>query len=63
MWLVRAWKIGDLEEKAAALGRTTSRDVDPVADEVEMAGLERIPTPAGFKKSPFVRRLVMWQKV
>ncbi|PSN73198.1 hypothetical protein BS50DRAFT_672143 [Corynespora cassiicola Philippines] len=53
LWLVRAWKIGDLEEKAAALGRTTSRDVDPVADEVEMAGLERIPTPAGFKKSPF----------
>ncbi|KAF2869703.1 major facilitator superfamily domain-containing protein [Massariosphaeria phaeospora] len=45
LWLVRAWKIGDLEEKAAAASAGT------------------VASAAEFKKTPFVRRLVMWQRV
>lgn len=38
LWAVRAWKIGELEEKAAAAG-------------------------ADCEKSPFLKRMLMWQKV
>lgn len=43
LWMVRAWKIGDLEEKAAAEKGEGERSV--------------------FRKSSFVRRMLMWSKV
>lgn len=55
LWLVRAWKIGQLEEEAAVAGKSES-EVDPV-ETVEGA------VPAGFKRSAFVKRMVMWRKV
>lgn len=44
LWMVRAWKIGDSEEKAAA---EKGESEDGVA----------------FRKSSFVKRMVMWSKV
>ncbi|KZM21223.1 transmembrane transport [Ascochyta rabiei] len=58
LWGVRAWKIGDVEEKAAIAGKSAS-DVDPVA--VASEGSDGVPE--GFKKSPFLKRLVKWQMV
>lgn len=58
LWGVRAWKIGDVEEKAAFAGKSTS-DVDPVAVTCQPSG----GVPPGFKKSPFLKRLLMWQRV
>ncbi|KAF2832840.1 MFS general substrate transporter [Ophiobolus disseminans] len=43
LWMVRAWKIGDLEDKAAA--------------EKNESGA------TAFRKTPFVRRMLMWAKV
>ena len=58
LWGVRAWKIGDVEEKAAMAGKSAS-EVDPVAVNSQASG----GVPEGFKKSPFVKRLLMWQRV
>jgi MFS family permease len=58
LWGVRAWKIGDVEEKAAIAGKSAS-DVDPVAAASGDAGA----VPEGFKKTPFLKRMVMWQRV
>ncbi|KAF1840712.1 MFS general substrate transporter [Cucurbitaria berberidis CBS 394.84] len=60
LWLVRAWKLGEIEEIAAAIGKS--------AGEVDlMAGSSPSETPsiapASFRKSPFVRRMFMWRKV
>ena len=43
LWMVRAWKIGDLEEKAAA-------------EKNESDGVT-------FRRSPFVKRMLVWRKV
>ena len=58
LWAVRAWKIGDVEEKAAMAGKSAA-DVDPVAATGTASG----SVPEGFKKSPFLKRLLMWQRV
>ena len=58
LWGVRAWKIGDGEEKAAMAGKSASA-VDPVAVTGQVSG----GVPEGFKKTPFMKRLLMWQRV
>ena len=58
LWMVRAWKIGELEKEAAVAGKGTGY-VDPVD-----AGISPdARVPEGFKRSPFVKRMFMWQKV
>jgi MFS family permease len=49
LWLVRAWKIGELEKQAAIDGK----------EEGDADG----EVPEGFKRSSFVKRLVAWRKV
>ncbi|KAF2029416.1 MFS general substrate transporter [Setomelanomma holmii] len=59
LWCVRAWKIGELEEEAAREGKG-EREIDPVSatDDGMQGGL-----PAGFKRSGFLKRMVMWYRV
>jgi hypothetical protein len=57
LWMVRAWKIGEMEETAAAAGKDES-EVDPVA-----TGSEPLPVPVDFHKSSFVKRIFTWEKV
>jgi hypothetical protein len=49
LWLVRAWKIGEVEEKEAAMAKSGTD--------------EGIPMSGSFQKSPFVKRMFMWRKV
>jgi hypothetical protein len=57
LWLVRAWKIGDLEEKAAMARRGT------VAEGI-FGQDERNASAAGkVEKSAFIKRVFMWQRV
>jgi hypothetical protein len=58
IWLVRAWKIGEIEEEAAATGKSVG-DVDPLT--VHNATEEKLSV--SFKRSPFVKRMLMWKKV
>ncbi len=51
LWLVRAWKLGDMEEKLAAQA-VGSQD-----------GANLGVSLPKFEKSPFVKRIFMWQKV
>ena len=61
--MVRAWKIGELEVEAAIAGKSES-ETDPVGGDVDVArGVEGRGLPRGFKRSPFLRRMVVWQKV
>lgn len=55
LWLVRAWKIGEMEETAAAAGKDES-EVDPIA-----AGSD-LPL-VNFQRSSFIKRMIMWQRV
>ena len=59
LWLVRAWKVGDLERKAAAL-HADPKNISPPAGELSS---EPAPVPTEVKMTPFVKRLVMWTKV
>jgi hypothetical protein len=59
LWLVRTWKVADLERKAAAK-QTSSRRVDPLAGAV---GGEELSGPVDAKTLSFTRRLFVWQKV
>ncbi|KAF2798336.1 MFS general substrate transporter [Melanomma pulvis-pyrius CBS 109.77] len=62
MWLVRAWKIGDLEEQAAILERKTAQNGNAVM--VGEGAGERMGGVRGeYKKTPFMKRLFMWQKL
>lgn len=59
MWLVRAWKIGDLEEKAAMAERKISdAQIDSGVMLGDMVG-ENVP----YKKTGLVKRLFTWQKL
>jgi uncharacterized membrane protein len=58
LWLVRTWKIGELEERAAVAGKATN-EVDVVVDGGQNGG----GVPAGFERSPFLKRLFVWAKV
>lgn len=55
LWLVRAWKIGEMEKTAAVEAKHTS--------EVDLPGSRSDSVPVGFERSPFVKRLVVWRKV
>ncbi|KAH8731222.1 major facilitator superfamily domain-containing protein [Phaeosphaeriaceae sp. PMI808] len=58
LWMVRAWKIGELEE-IAAITRKSEVEVGLVDtdDSVERN------LPEGFQRSTFVKRMLMWQRV
>ncbi|KAH9865393.1 hypothetical protein J1614_008976 [Plenodomus biglobosus] len=58
LWLVRTWKIGELEEVAAAAGKAGG-DVDAVASGTASTSMPVV----GFKKSGFMKRVFMWRKV
>jgi hypothetical protein len=47
--MVRAWKIGELEEKAAFEGKSE--------------GGQTGAAPEGFKRSAFMKRMIMLRKV
>jgi hypothetical protein len=56
LWLVRAWKIGEIEEKEAA---NSKKGTNAVA-----AGIGKVrEMPEGIQKSPFMKRMFMWRKV
>lgn len=59
MWLVRAWKIGDLEEKAAMAQETRS---GAQIDSRVMVG-EQMDERVEYKKTGLVKRLFTWQKL
>ncbi|KAF2472200.1 MFS general substrate transporter [Lindgomyces ingoldianus] len=62
VWLVRAWKIGEMEERAAAR-MTDPQAIDLVTDKPrEDEGREALD-PAMVQKSSFMRRLLVWKKV
>ncbi|ORY06667.1 major facilitator superfamily domain-containing protein [Clohesyomyces aquaticus] len=62
VWLVRAWKIGELQEKAIASG-LDPHALDPVSD-LPLGGEARgDSTAVAMQKSSFARRLFMWEKV
>ncbi|KAF1833561.1 MFS general substrate transporter [Decorospora gaudefroyi] len=56
LWLVRAWKIGEMEARAAAAGKSES-EIEPVAAETADG------SATSFQKSPFVKRMFKWEKV
>lgn len=58
LWLVRTWKIGEMEEIAAAAGKAEA-DVSPVA----YSNVEASSAPVDFKRSSFVKRMFVWIKV
>ncbi|KAF2189538.1 MFS general substrate transporter [Zopfia rhizophila CBS 207.26] len=61
VWLVRAWKIGELEEKAAAM-HTTPGLIDPITEKApKNEGEGSSMSVKG--KSPLLSRLFTWQKV
>jgi hypothetical protein len=49
LWMVRAWKIGELEKQAAIDGKGEGDATRSVPD--------------GFKRSTFAKRLIAWRKV
>jgi hypothetical protein len=59
LWLVRAWKVGELERKAAAVCKD-SKNVGPLSSE---PASDQEPAAAEVKVSPFVKRLVVWARV
>jgi len=60
VWLVRGWKIGRLEEKAAELGISTVKLDSVIAKETMASGGEEAKVKV---KSSFVRRMFKWQRV
>lgn len=62
LWLVRAWKIGELEEKAAA-EQADARRIDPVSEGIIGNQDDNAPTTGSSSKTSFAKRLVMWRRV
>ena len=60
LWLVRAWQIGEIEEKAAASAENEG-GVDLVSS--SNPTLAENTAPVKFRRSPFMKRIFMWQKV
>jgi hypothetical protein len=59
LWLVRAWKIGEMEREAAVL-HTDMSHVDPVA----VLGQDDQQVPAAKAQvTPFMKRMFAWTKV
>jgi len=58
LWLVRIWKIGDMEQLAATASNE-GNDVDPVASAVTSDKA----TVLRYQRSPFLKRMFTWQKV
>jgi hypothetical protein len=63
LWLVRAWKIGDLEEKAAAAALTGTARVEPVTEGITAQGGLEVLASAKVEKTAFVKRIFKWQRV
>lgn len=62
LWLVRAWKIGELEEKEANL--RTEGLIRPKAGVDEGIGAQTTgQSSAILSKSSFVKRMIMWRRV
>ena len=62
LWLVRAWKIGELEEKEANL--RTEDLIRPKAGVEEGIGAQTAGQSSAIpSKSPFVKRMIMWRRV
>lgn len=62
LWLVRAWKIGELEEKEANLRREGL--IRPKAGVDEGIGAQTTgQSSAILSKSSFVKRMIMWRRV
>ncbi|KAF2691373.1 MFS general substrate transporter [Lentithecium fluviatile CBS 122367] len=61
LWLVRAWKIGELEEKAA-MARVDEARVDPVTEGI-VGNPDQHASVRGKGKSSFAKRLFMWHIV
>jgi len=59
LWLVRAWKIGEMEKEAAVL-HTDVGHVDPVG--VLKQDGQREPA-AKVPVTPFTKRMMVWTKV
>jgi hypothetical protein len=49
LWMVRAWKIGEMEEKAAIEGKSEGGQIGVA--------------PEGFKRSAFIKRMIMLRRV
>jgi hypothetical protein len=59
LWLVRAWKIGELEEKAMMDAARLELGTDGVLE--GQNGNSTMATKVG--RSAFTKRLFMWQRV
>lgn len=62
LWLVRAWKIGELEE-VAAKAQVDERQVDPVTEGIIGDQADGAPVSGEVRKTSFARRLFMWRRV
>jgi hypothetical protein len=62
LWLVRAWKIGDLEHKAA-MAQVNKARLDPGTEGLTEEQDQDAMTPARIVKTTFMKRLFMWQRV
>ena len=61
MWLLRAWKIGEIEE-IAAVEEKPPGDIDAL--HAEPTQLRRTASrKSGFKRSSILKRLFVWKKV
>lgn len=61
MWLLRAWKIGELQAIAAAQEKRPE-EIDAVA--TDQREIERMTSAVPYQpRSPLVKRLLMWKKV
>ena len=64
MFLVRAWKIGELEARRHAESRRVDEATVMDSDTNDNGNArEEDADVEGFKMPPFVRRLVMWYRV
>ncbi|KAF2636969.1 MFS general substrate transporter [Massarina eburnea CBS 473.64] len=62
LWFVRAWKIGDVEARAAK-AHVDERRIDPVTGDVVGNEIAAGPELEAFKRPSFARRLLMWYRV
>ncbi|KAL6702604.1 hypothetical protein ACN47E_001304 [Coniothyrium glycines] len=58
LWLVRAWKIGEMEESAIEEGKSETDAHLGICSPPEQGSVSR-----DFRRSPFVKRIFVWRKV
>jgi hypothetical protein len=59
LWMLKAWKLGQLESIEAAEHMSPGNHVDPMRSMDSLRPEQRELR----KKSPFVQRMIRWQKV